>query len=237
MNSNLNDVLAAKMTAWEIDLFGVADLTVCPADLDYEYGNIWKLYSRAISLAIYFPASVVAQLRDGPSYTYLAYYDIINASINAVTLKLANFLTKLGFAALPVPASQRVSPDKLAGIFSHRWAARLCGLGWIGKSGNLINPQVGPYLRLGTVLTDAPLVPGQPIASRCGDCQVCQKHCPAQAIKGTIWQEGQALSERLDAGACNTYLTEMRQTFGKRICGRCIAFCPFGTKVVLNVEF
>ncbi|MDR2711885.1 MAG: 4Fe-4S dicluster domain-containing protein [Clostridiales bacterium] len=230
MNNSLDSTLAAKMAAWEIDLFGVADLTACPADLDYEYGNIWNTYSRAISLAAYFPAAIVTQLQQGPSYTYLAYYDIINAHLNAVSLKLANFLTKQGFAAFPVPASQRVSPDKLAGIFSHRWAARLAGLGWIGKSGNLINPQVGPYLRLATVLTDAPLAPGVPLASRCGDCQICQKHCPAQAIKGINWQEGQALAERLNAGACNTYLTEMRQTFGKRICGRCVAFCPFGAK-------
>lgn len=230
MNNNLDIILAAKMAAWEIDLFGVADLTACPTDLVAEYGNVWDIYSRAISLAVFFPAAVVEQLQQGPSYTYLAYYDIINTHLNIATLKLASFLTKQGFAAFPAPASQRVSPDKLAGIFSHRWAARLAGLGWIGKSGNLINPKVGPYLRLATVLTNAPLTFGQPLNSRCGDCQICQKHCPAKAIKGREWQEGQALAERLDAGACNAYLTEMRQTFGKRICGRCVAFCPWGKK-------
>ncbi len=59
------------------------------------------------------------------------------------------------------------------------------GVGWIGKSGNLITEAFGPEVRLGTILTSMPLVPDRPIEeSKCGDCAECVKRCPAYALAG-----------------------------------------------------
>ena len=86
--------------------------------------------------------------------------------------------------------------------------------------------KIGPRLRLGTVLTDAPLPYAIPLDSRCGDCHLCQDICPVGAIQGVAWQEGQDLSMRLNVSHCQEHLWQMRHSFGKEICGLCIAVCP-----------
>ena len=116
------------------------------------------------------------------------------------------------------------------GVPFFKMAAQMAGLGWIGKNCSLISPQNGPRLRLGTVLTDAPLEPDSPIENRCGDCTQCRDICPAGAILGKAFDCNDALSQRFDFKKCDAYLSETRQTFGKRICGRCIAVCPYGRK-------
>ena len=99
---------------------------------------------------------------DHPSHTYLAYYDIANSLLNRIGLIVNNRLEREGFMAFPIPASQRTGENKEGGIFSHRMAAQMAGLGWIGKNCSLVSPQNGPRLRLATVLTNAPLEPDHP---------------------------------------------------------------------------
>jgi epoxyqueuosine reductase len=227
---SLNESIASFLLAQGADELAFADLVAAQAYLHEEYGDKWQAYPRAVVVAVHFPTAIVQDLLHGPSHTYLAYYDIVNHKINECCLLLANYLAKAGYSAYPIPASQRISTDKLAGIFSHRLAAYIGGLGWIGKSGNIITQQNGPRLRLGTVLTDAPLTCGQPQANLCADCDLCQKICPAGAINGGLWQEGDAICSHVDALACHNYLMEVRQSFGKRVCGLCLAACPYGYK-------
>src|SRR4030042_5597859 len=108
----------------------------------------------------------------------------MNARLDDIALRLSNLLVSDGLAAYPIPASQRNGRDRMQSIFSHRMAAHLAGLGWIGKNCCLITPIAGPRVRLVTVLTDAPLAPGSPMDSRCGDCTACVDACPPHAIKG-----------------------------------------------------
>ena len=79
------------------------------------------------------------------------------------------------------------------------------GLGWIGKSCHLINPKVGPRLRLTTVLTDALLPPDPPLPNRCGSCTRCRNACPAHAIHGVAFQAGDPLSLRSDKQTCFSF--------------------------------
>jgi len=227
---DLSEELQRLIISQGADLCGFADLTKETEQLRLEYGEAWKDYPYAISFAINFPHAVVDQLLDAPTLTYLAWYDKINDKLNEIALLTTNWLEARGYAAFPIPASQRAGEDKLAAIFSHRAAARLAGLGWIGKSGNLNTPDRGPRQRLATILTDAHLVTGEPIEKDCGNCTACRDICPAQAILGVNWSENQDLKERLNPEACDRYLNEMRHTLGKRICGLCLAVCPWGRK-------
>lgn len=213
------------------DLFGVADFNDIREKIIDEYGEQFHGLDRAISVAVFFPRRVVNQLVEGPTHTYLNYYDVINVRLNDIALCVSNFLQKNGYQTFPIPASQRVGESKLAGIFSHRLAARRAGLGWIGKSCSLVNPLVGPRLRLVTILTDAPLPPDQPMENRCGDCMACRDACPPQAIKGVKHRVEDPLEVRFDAQACHDYLNKIRHSFGKRVCGRCLAVCPWGSEV------
>lgn len=220
--------LGAFLESRGADQYGFGDLEQFNASIEEAYGEVWKEYTRAVSFAVHFPWAVVEELLTAPTHTYLAYYDILNDKINGISLAVTDWLEKQGYRAFPVPASQRVTPNKAAGIFSHRLAAHLSGLGWIGKNCSLINEKAGPRLRLGTVLTDAPLPAASPQESRCGDCNLCKDICPAGAIHGLAWLEGQPLQERLDVPACQDHLWQMRHSFGKEICGLCIAVCPYG---------
>jgi len=227
-DEGLKDNLRELAFAWGADLFGVADLEEIREKIFREYGDSFQHLTRAISLAVFFPKSVINELAEGPTHTYLKYYDVINARLDDIALRLSNYLQKKGYRTFPIPASQRVTESKLAGIFSHRLAAQRAGLGWIGKSCSLVHPEVGPRLRLVTILTDAPLSADKPMENKCGECSSCRDACPPQAIKGVKHQEDDPLEIRLDAQACNEYLTKVRHSFGKRICGRCLAACPWG---------
>ncbi|MCL2022812.1 MAG: DUF1730 domain-containing protein [Oscillospiraceae bacterium] len=67
-------------------------------------------------------------------------------------------------------------------------AAVLCGLGQIGKNALFIHPRWGSWVFLGCIVSDLP--PGEFGAKRghdvrenaCGDCDICEKKCPANAI-------------------------------------------------------
>jgi epoxyqueuosine reductase len=209
-------------------LAGVADLTTAYDAIATCADRRLLPFPRAVSFAVAFPRSVIDELTHGPSHTYLHYYRAVNTLIDELSLRLTTAIEVRGFRAFPVPSSQRTGKHRLDSIFPHRVAAYLAGLGWIGKSGCLVNEKVGPRLRLGTVLTDAMLPPESPAAILCGDCTACRDACPAGAIKGRLFSPDVPLLERLDPSLCDTYQDKVRDRFGKRVCGLCLAACPFG---------
>lgn len=103
----------------------------------------------------------------------------------------SNSLQHQGYRAFPIPASKRaVVDERVAAIFSHKLAAHMAGLGWIGKSCLLITPQAGPCVRWATVLTDAPMqATGYAMAERCGECRECVEICPQAAFTGRPFRE------------------------------------------------
>ncbi|MBT3284871.1 epoxyqueuosine reductase [Candidatus Bathyarchaeota archaeon] len=66
---------------------------------------------------------------------------------------------------------------------SQKKMAQLAGLGTMGKSSLIINPEYGPWFRLQSILTDAPLVPDEEATDdSCGDCTKCIDACPTGAL-------------------------------------------------------
>lgn len=62
-------------------------------------------------------------------------------------------------------------------------AAAMAGLGWIGKQTLCITPKLGPRQRWCAVVTDAVLPYDEPFQEDlCGDCELCVKACPVDAI-------------------------------------------------------
>ncbi len=102
-------------------------------------------------------------------------------------LRLGRLLEERGYrAAMVVPASPiEMSRETrgLLGDISLRHAAVGAGLGTISKSRLLLTRRWGPRVRLGAVVTNAPLEADRPIAERfCDDCDLCVQSCPAQAL-------------------------------------------------------
>ncbi|NMB79809.1 MAG: epoxyqueuosine reductase, partial [Methanomicrobiales archaeon] len=152
--------------------------------------------------------------------------------LDQIALRVANFLQREGYGALPVPASKRTSDEKIAGIFSQKLGAHMAGLGWIGKSCLLVTPDHGPRVRWVNVLTDAPLVPsGSPMEPRCGDCTACVEICPEHAFTGRMFAPDEPREARFDAAACDRYYKRLEEERGVAgACGLCLYVCPHGRK-------
>lgn len=69
-----------------------------------------------------------------------------------------------------------------APVLERAWAQK-CGLGWIGKNGNLISKQSGSFFFLATLICDLELEYDSPFAKDyCGSCTKCIDTCPTDAI-------------------------------------------------------
>src|SRR4030042_6442179 len=164
--------------------FGVADLAPAQQHIAEQGGELLTQFPRAVSHGFVLADGTVDTLAHHKNvaalnnYWYYV-YQIVNPRIDSISLMLAQSLSEAGFQAFVVPSSQTVDRTGLAGVFSHKLAAHLAGLGWIGKRAPLITPEHGPRVRWGTVLTDAPLEEGTPVDEMCHDCDACVEGCPA----------------------------------------------------------
>ena len=106
--------------------------------------------------------------------------------LDELGLKLSNFIESKGKSiAVPIPSfAPLVYKDLMPwGILSLKHAAVNAGLGAFGRSGVTYHPQHGSLLRLGAVITSAPL-PGDPMINTtpCPEkCRACQEACPSGA--------------------------------------------------------
>lgn len=218
----------------EPDFFGVADLSPAYEAILAQGGPEIARYPRAISMGVRLMDSIVDQLpRRNERAVQVSYrhhaYDVINLRLDDMASRMASALQRMGYAALPVPSSKRVDDERICSFFSHKMAAHLAGLGWIGRSCLLITPQAGPRVRWITVLTDAPLEPtGSMMEPRCGECHNCVDICPAQAFTGALFRADQPREARFDARKCERYFAELEKSGNLQVCGMCLYACPHG---------
>ena len=165
------------------------------------------------------PSGPVARYARGDDY-----HDVMVAKLR----ELQSWLSRE--AGFDVPGKAYVD----TGPILERDLARRAGLGWFGKNTNLLNPSLGSFFFLGTLLVDYELAPDEPFAAdRCGSCTRCLDACPTGAL---------VAPRALDATRCISYLTielkgeipaEFRQAIGELVygCDICQDVCPW------NVSF
>lgn len=68
------------------------------------------------------------------------------------------------------------------GPLAERAFAARAGLGWIGKSTNLLMPGAGSWVLLADIITTVDLAPDAPLRKQCGACARCISACPTGAI-------------------------------------------------------
>ena len=121
-------------------------------------------FDRAITLVVKLSDAIMDEIYDIPTYSYYNHYKNVNSLLDNVALKIALFLESEGYKAYTVSSSQSIPPrEDYKGVFPHRTAATLSGLGFIGKSGAFIHNKFGARVRLVTILTSAPLNAGKPV--------------------------------------------------------------------------
>jgi epoxyqueuosine reductase len=124
------------------------------------------------------------------------------------------------------------------GPVQERVFAEQAGLGWIGKNSCVINPQIGSWIFLAAILTNAEIDADVPAVDQCGSCTRCLDACPTGAITGP---------GEIDATRCLSYLTiELRgvvpapmreaihpQVFG---CDICQDVCPWNRRAAESAD-
>ena len=105
-------------------------------------------------------------IQKGEEWVYLGYLPL-----DVLIVAVKNFLEQNGYEAT------------YARSISQKRLAQLAGFDNYGKNSLIINPEFGPWLRFAAVVTNAELKPSTPFSQDlCGDCEECQKACPAGAL-------------------------------------------------------
>jgi epoxyqueuosine reductase len=228
-----NERIRAMVREEGADYCGVADLSVAKDAVLEQGGPQIASYPRAISIGIRIFDEIVDLLPSRERWVSISYrqstYDVINSRLDQLASRVASELQREGHRAMPIPASKRFDSERLCAAFSHKMAAHLAGLGWIGKSCLLVTPDHGPRVRWVTVLTDAPLEPtGEGMEPKCGSCHKCVDACPVHAFTGRQFDPQEPRSARYDAHMCEAYFDELEARGDEATCGLCVAVCPRG---------
>jgi ferredoxin len=107
------------------------------------------------------------------------------------------------------------------------------GFGELGRHGSIINPQLGPLFRMGSVTTSLEMTIDHPIdagiAKFCDTCRACRRFCPANAIPDH--RSPSAGKDHLghdryvvDTGRCFPYFAK------HNYCSICLPVCVYNHK-------
>ena len=207
------------------DLFGVADLTLASEFIAAECPAWVGEFPFAVSVGMSVSDIVLEnhspdEPRDKSLYFHHV-YDVITPALDFLAYDLTRLLARKGYKAFAVPGSSPWDHETIKGVLSHKLAAHLAGLGWIGKNCLLLTEAFGPRVRFVTVLTDAPLKAGGPLDRPCGKCHVCIDTCPVHAFTGIEFKPSQSRDMRFDAFKCMQFRRD-------HACGICVSSCPKG---------
>ena len=250
---SLTDDIKHKSLELGFDLVGITDATAIDAEqvglltgwlkagyagqMSYMHRNIEKrinpanLLENAQSVICvglnYKPSKTQLKTSDvtvpaGRIATYAQYEDY-HPFIKKRLRKLAEFIVSLA----GTDSKFKICVDS-APLAERALAAR-AGLGFIGKNRMLINPEFGPQIFLGEIITTLKLTPDKSIKANCAGCNKCTSACPTGALR----PDGQ-----LDANKCISYLTiehkgqippHLAKKVGDRLfgCDECILACPY----------
>lgn len=236
---DLEAKLRSKAMDLGVDLLGVADITRLHEYLCAKGGEFLRDYPRAVAIGARLIGGVADQLFQHHNllsqWSYRSSTHLLGDTIlDPATIFLAKAIEDAGYhtyaihrESLQDGASSWAYPLKLTGY--------LAGLGWIGKNSLLVNPKLGPRLRLSVVLTDAPLAVGSPMPVRCGTCHDCIDICPPKVLSPGVSFDPKHPREDWSHGkACKEYrkqrIIELSFPDTQGSCGLCLYACPFGKK-------
>jgi epoxyqueuosine reductase QueG len=116
-----------------------------------------------------------------------------NVIASGISLEIANYLEQKGYPSIPLTSNTAYRADTKNGRYdekppiSHRYLAVRSGVGFFGLSGNVLTKTDGAAIILGSVVTEAGLIPTDPLPAEdnyCDDCRLCKAACGSGYIDG-----------------------------------------------------
>ena len=237
-NSTLDSIFSTHFDAWGVARIEPIDEEIAhlrkwlesgyAGEMRYMHNNLHlrtnpkELLPEAKSMIMvlmnYYPKEW--QPKDRPQIAAYAYGNDYHHIVKSKLTELAEEINKVA------PHKYAVFCDS-APVLERYWAAR-AGLGWIGKNGMLVNPKLGTFTFIGTLITSLDLEPSGEMENRCGTCRKCIDACPTGAI----------IDKTIDARKCLSYQTiekrgevdnELIEVAGNTLygCDRCQLACPW----------
>mgnify|MGYP001208029719 FL=1 len=129
------------------------------------------------------------------------------------------------------PELQTLSYVDTGPVMDKAWAVR-AGIGWMGKHTNVINPNIGSWFFIASIITNYEFNYSEMITDHCGTCTACIDACPTSAIVDDYV---------VDANKCISFQTienkneipnELKGSFDNWIfgCDICQDVCPWNQK-------
>jgi epoxyqueuosine reductase QueG len=137
---------------------------------------------------------------------------------SGLAFELSEFLNMKGYKSVPLAANAVYRKETPRGPFdekppiSHRYLAVRSGIAHFGLSGNVITKEYGAAIILGSVVTEAELVPTDPLPPEdnyCDECRLCMSACasglmsPDEKITVTLGNVDFTYAKRLNYNRCD----------------------------------
>ena len=125
-----------------------------------------------------------------------------------------------------------------APVMDKVWAKK-AGVGWMGKSSNLIHPKEGSFFFIAEIITDIEIEADGPMKDYCGTCTKCIDACPTEAIIAPYVVDGSKCISHLTIELKDAILPDQFKgkmdnwMFG---CDVCQDVCPWNKFGKINQE-
>lgn len=149
-----NGLIKKELKKIGATMVGFADLS----EIDKE---IRRGFPFGISIAIALNPSIVGKIPTGPHLDYYYEMEAVSKKLKDLSNYMEEFIKTKGFNAFSQASIK--SDSQYRTPLPHKTVATRAGLGWIGKSATLVTEEYGNAIRINSVLTDMPLLTGEPI--------------------------------------------------------------------------
>lgn len=215
------ETLRKGFDAQAVDILASTRIANKDLRIDDSIRKIAQPLKYAVLIGIRLSSAVLATVKTKPTWTYYYHYRTVNFALDQAALAIAGKCQRMGYTALPIPASQVLDWDRLRGHLSHREIGAMAGVGWKGRNNLLVTGEYGSQVRYTTILTDLPLPDcGEgAVTDSCGSCKRCIEVCPVGAIKED--------PDGFDLDKCAAQLRRFSKSekINSLICGLCLRVC------------
>jgi epoxyqueuosine reductase len=177
-------------------------------DIDSLPARVTRNYGHAVLIGISLSREYIRRISKESKIDHSEFTQKENG-VDRLAEKVADIMMAHGYQAYAqsesnIEESGLFDHERLVSILPHKTIALLAGIGWIGKDDLLVTKDYGSALCMCTVLTNAPVISERKdvMTSCCGPCNLCQRICPGQAIRGKTWELGCEREHLVDVSLC-----------------------------------